>query len=323
MSDFGYQSTADDVLEGKDLSGKTAFITGGYSGLGQETARAMAAKGAHVIIAGRDLEKGLAAAQEIREIVEDAHIEAVHCDLGSLAAIKACGEEARSRFEKIDLLINNAGVMACPQDTTADGFEMQFGTNHLGHFQLTKELLPLIEKAAQGGNDARIVNLSSRGHHIDGVHLNDPNFDKRDYEKWLSYGQSKTANILFSVGLENRFGHKGITSVAVHPGGIQTNLGRHMTDEDRAWMRSRMKAETDEDMMKALKSIPQGAATTCFAATEPSLQGHGGVYCEDCHVAEVDDESADGGVRSYAVDPKIADDLWALSEQMVGDTFTN
>ncbi|ABC64161.1 SDR family NAD(P)-dependent oxidoreductase [Erythrobacter litoralis] len=323
MSEFGFKSTADDVLADKDLSGKTAFITGGYSGLGQETARAMAAKGAHVIIAGRDMEKANAAAEEIRGQVEGAQVDTIQCDLASLDSVRACGAEARERFDSIDLLINNAGVMACPQNETADGFEMQFGTNHLGHFLLTKELMPLVEKGAGEGDGARIVNLSSRGHHIDDVHLDDPNFENREYQKWASYGQSKTANILFSVGLENRFGHKGITSIAVHPGGIQTNLGRHMTDEDRVWMRKRMKADSDEEMAKAFKSIPQGAATTCYAATEQSLQGHGGVYCEDCHVAEVDDESSDGGVRSYAVDPARADALWALSEKMVGESFDN
>lgn len=322
MAEFGAKTTADEVLADKDLSGKTAFITGGYSGLGKETARAMAARGAHVIIAGRDLQKADEAAQEIREAVEGAHVETIACDLASLASVRACGEEARDRFERIDLLINNAGVMACPQGETADGFEMQFGTNHLGHFLLTKELMPLLEKAADAGPDARIVNLSSRGHHMDKVHLDDPNFRDREYHKWLSYGQSKTANILFTVGLQNRFGHKGITAVAVHPGGIQTNLGRHMTDEDRAWMRSRMQAQSDEEMLAAFKTIPQGAATTCFAATEPSLQGNGGVYCEDCHVAPVDDESPTGGVRSYALDPATADALWSLSERMVGESFS-
>ena len=321
MSDFGFESTADQVLEGKDLSGKTAFVTGGYSGLGQETARAMAARGAHVIIAGRDLSKADAAAASIRDAVPDAQVDTIRCDLASLEAVRACGSEARERFERIDLLINNAGVMACPHGTTADGFEMQFGTNHLGHFLLTRELMPLVENSAAAGNDARIVNLSSRAHHIDKVHLDDPNFENREYQKWASYGQSKTANVLFTVGLENRFSGKGITSVAVHPGGIQTNLGRHMEDEDRAWMRKRMKAETDEDMTNAFKSIPQGAATTCYAATDPGFQGHGGVYCEDCHVAPVDDESSEGGVRSYAVDPQAADALWALSERMVGVDF--
>lgn len=322
MAEFGATTTADEVLEGKDLTGKTAFITGGYSGLGQETARAMAAKGAHVIIAGRDIEKANTAAEEIRDGVEGAHVETIVCDLGSLASVRACGEEARGRFDTIDLLINNAGVMACPQGETADGFEMQFGTNHLGHFVLTRELMPLVEKAAASGSDARIINLSSRGHHMDQVHFDDPNFENRDYHKWLSYGQSKTANIQFAVGLQNRFGHKGITAIALHPGGIQTNLGRHMTDEDREWMRGRMQAQSDEEMLKAFKTIPQGAATTCFAATEPALQGHGGVYCEDCHVAEVDDENASGGVRSYAVDPANADKLWALSEELTGMSFS-
>ncbi|WP_284126548.1 SDR family NAD(P)-dependent oxidoreductase [Parerythrobacter aestuarii] len=321
MADFGFSSTADDVLADKDLSGKTAFVTGGYSGLGKETARAMAARGAHVIIAGRDMEKANGAAQEIREEVDDAHVETILCDLGSLDAVRSCGSEARDRFEKIDLLINNAGVMACPYSETADGFEMQFGTNHLGHFLLTRELMPLVEKAAEGGNDARIVNLSSRGHHMDQVHLEDPNFKSRDYDKWLSYGQAKTANILFSVGLQNRFGHKGITAVAVHPGGIVTNLGRHLSEEDIANLRKRMET-SGSDNGPGWKTIPQGAATTCFAATAPELQGHGGVYCEDCHVAEVDDESPTGGVRSYALDPQTAEGLWALSEEMTGTSFS-
>ncbi|UIP06783.1 SDR family NAD(P)-dependent oxidoreductase [Erythrobacter sp. SDW2] len=322
MGSFGAQTTADEVLADKDLRGRTAFVTGGYSGLGRETARAMAARGAHVIIAGRDAGKAEAAAQELRETVPGAQVDAITCDLASLASVRACGEEARSRFDRIDLLINNAGVMACPHGETADGFEMQFGTNHLGHFVLTKELMPLVEKAAAAGSDTRIVNLSSRAHFMDRVHLDDPNFRNRDYNSWLSYGQSKTANVLFTVGLQQRFGDKGITAVAVHPGGIQTNLGRHMTEEDRAFMRSRMKARSDEEMLAAFKTIPQGAATTCFAATDPELQGRGGVYCEDCHVAKVDDENPTEGVRSYALDPATADALWSLSEELTGTRFS-
>lgn len=322
MAEFGATTTADEVLAGIDLSGKTVFVTGGYSGLGQETARAMAARGAHVIIAGRDLAKAETAADEIRAQVSGAQVTTITCDLASLASVRACGAEARERFGQIDLLINNAGVMACPHGQTADGFEMQFGTNHLGHFLLTKELMPLLEKAAGGGSDARIVNLSSRGHHFAPVDLEDPNFARREYNKWVSYGQSKTANILFSVGLQQRFGGKGITSIAVHPGGIRTNLGRHMTEEDMAWMRGRMKAQSDEEMLATFKSVPQGAATSCFAATAPALQAHGGVYCEDCHVAPVDDESSAGGVRSYAIDQANADALWALSEELVGERFS-
>ena len=221
MSEFGFSSTADEVLEGKDLSGRTALITGGYSGLGKETARAMAAKGAHIILSGRDADKLDDAAQEIADAT-GAKIETLVCDLASLDSVRKAAKEASERFDKIDLLINNAGVMAPPLKRTAEGFELQFGTNHLGHFLLTNLLMPLVEK----GDRPRIVNLSSRAHHLDHVHFDDPNYEKRDYEKWTAYGQSKTANILFSVGLEQRLGDKGIHSYALHPGGIQTNLGR-------------------------------------------------------------------------------------------------
>jgi NAD(P)-dependent dehydrogenase (short-subunit alcohol dehydrogenase family) len=318
MAQFGATSTADDVLEGRDLSGRTAFITGGYSGLGKETARAMAAKGAHVILAGRDAGKLDDAAREIGEAT-GARVDTIVCDLASLASVRACGAEARERFDKIDLLINNAGVMACPRGETADGFEMQFGTNHLGHFLLTRELLPLVEK----GERARIINLSSRGHHIDRVHLDDPNFARRDYEKWASYGQSKTANILFAVGLEKRLGARGIHAYALHPGGIETNLGRHMTEADRAWMSDRIRklAKEKGEAPQAFKTIPQGAATTCWVATADELEGRGGLYAEDCHVAEVDDADPSGGVRSYAVDPGNAERLWTLSEELVGERF--
>nr|WP_137676727.1 SDR family NAD(P)-dependent oxidoreductase [Parerythrobacter lutipelagi] len=320
MSDFGFESTADDVLAGKDLSGRTAFITGGYSGLGQETARAMAAKGAHIIIAGRDLSKAEDAAKAIRDEVPNAQIDTIRCDLASLESVRACGTEARKRFSKIDLLINNAGVMACPYGETAEGFEMQFGTNHLGHFLLTKELMPLVEQ----GDHPRIVNLSSRGHHFAPVDLDDPNFDHREYDKWQSYGQSKTANILFSVGLEDRFADKGVHAIALHPGGIMTNLGRHMTEEDMAWMMKRIEENAKESGEKpqGFKTIPQGAATTCWAATAVALEGTGGVYCEDCHVAELDDDDPTGGVRSYALDKDNADRLWSLSEKLVGEAFT-
>lgn len=318
MSTFGFESTADEVLEGKDLSGRTALITGGYSGLGMETARAMAAKGAHVILSGRDATKLAAAADEIAETT-GAKVDTLVCDLASLDSVRAAAKDANERFEKIDLLINNAGVMACPLGRTADGFEMQFGTNHLGHFLLTNLLMPLIEK----GSEPRIVNLSSRGHHIDQLHFDDPNYESRDYDKWQAYGQSKTANILFSVGLEKRLAARGIHAYALHPGGIMTNLGRHMTEEDRQWMMERMRkvAEETGQQGQGFKSIPQGAATTCWVATADELAGTGGLYCEDCHVAERDDDDPMGGVRSYAVDEGNAERLWTLSEELVGETF--
>ena len=318
MSDFGFSSTADEVLEGKDLSGRTALVTGGYSGLGQETARAVAAKGAHVILSGRDATKLSAAADAIAEET-NARVDTLVCDLASLDSVRKAAAEAEERFEKIDLLINNAGVMACDKAETADGFEMQFGTNHVGHFLLTNLLMPLVEK----GERPRIVNLSSRGHHIAPVDLDDPNFVNREYEKWQSYGQSKTANVLFAVGLEDRLSAKGIHAYSLHPGGIMTNLSRHMSQEDMANLMERIRknAEARGEQPEPFKTIPQGAATTCWVATADELEGTGGLYCEDCHVADEDNESTGGGVRSYAIDRGNADRLWAISEEMVGQSF--
>lgn len=314
MSEFGEKSTTDDVLAGKDFTGKTVFITGGNSGLGKETGRAFTAKGAHVVLAGRDQAKLDEAKAEIVEQTGSDTVETIVCDLASLESVSECGTEANERFDKIDLLINNAGVMACPHSKTADGFERQFGTNHLGHFALTKHLMPLVE----AGADKRIVNLSSRGHHFAPVDFDDPNFEKREYNEWVSYGQSKTANVLFTVGLENRFADRGIHAFAVHPGGIQTNLGRHMSDAEREALVARIR-KSDPDY--EWKTIPQGAATQSWAATAEELDGKGGLYCEDCHVAEQDDESSTGGVRSYAIGSAKADRLWAMSEEMTGESF--
>ncbi len=315
MSEFGWGSTTDEVLEGKDLTGKTVFVTGGNSGLGQETGRAMAAKGAHVVLSGRSQGKLDEAVAAIKADHPEANVETIICDLSSLEAVRSCGAEARGRFEKIDILINNAGVMACPLTQTADGFEMQFGTNHVGHFELTRQLMPLVE----AGADKRIVNLSSRGHFIAPANLDDPNFENAAYEPWLSYGQSKTANVLFSVGLEDRFAAKGIHAYAVHPGGIDTNLGRHLSQEEAEALVQRV---TTSDPSFEWKSIPQGAATSVWAATAEDVEGKGGVYCEDCGVAQIDDESSNKGVRSYALDKASADRLWAISEEMVGEKFS-
>lgn len=311
MNEFGWSSTTDEVLAGIDMSGRTVFITGANSGLGQETARAMAARGAHVIMAGRDQDKLDQSVAAIITQHPEAQLDTITVDLTSLENIRAATSRARQRFSKIDILINNAGVMATPFLHTADGFEMQIGTNHLGHFALTGELFPLIER----GHLKRIVNLSSRGHHFAPVNFDDPHFERRAYDPWESYGHSKTANVLFSVGLDQRFAVLGIHAYAVHPGGIQTNLGRHMTPE---MVEALMARVTSKDTGFAWKTIPQGAATSCWAATAPELEGKGGVYCEDCHVAEVDDESATGGVRSYAINPSFAERLWAMSEDATG-----
>lgn len=315
MSQFGFDSTADEVLADHDLTGRTAFITGAYSGLGQETARAMGARGARLILSGRDPEKLGAAADAIREQTGTT-VDTLACDLASLDSVRSAGKEANARFDTIDLLINNAGVMASPLGRTADGFELQFGTNHLGHFLLTNLLIPLLEK----GDRPRIVNLSSRGHHLDTVHFDDLNYAERDYDKWEAYGQSKTANILFTVALEERLADKGIHSYAVHPGGIMTNLGRHLEPDDLANLRKRMESNAGDKGM-TFKSIPQGAATTCWAATAAELEGKGGLYAEDCAVAEQSDTDPSGGVRSYALDKPTAERLWTVSQELAGATF--
>ncbi len=316
MTVFNAQSTADEVLAGCDLAGQTILITGGASGLGQETARAMAARGARVVLAARDEGKLAAAADAIRAEIPGAEVETLVVDLASLASVRAAGEEAASRFPVIDVLINNAGVMACPQGTTADGFETQFGTNHLGHFLLTKYLLPSVE----AGSAKRIVNLSSRAHHRAGVDFSDLDFTQRPYDKWEAYGQSKTANILFTRALQRRLAPRGIDVFAVHPGGIATNLGRHLTQDDLKELVARMQDATAAGA-SAFKTIPQGAATTAWAATAPELAGKGGVYCEDCHIAAQDDADPHGGVRSYAYDDEAAERLWTVSEELVGESF--
>ncbi|MEO0463102.1 MAG: SDR family NAD(P)-dependent oxidoreductase [Pseudomonadota bacterium] len=318
MSEFGKLSTADDVLAGIDLSGTRVLITGANSGLGKESARAMAAHGADVVMLGRDQVKLDSAKAEIEAAHPDSALETLVCDLASLDSIAAAGEQARKRFDRIDLLINNAAVMAYPKSATADGFEMQFGTNHLGHFALTGELMPLVLKGADSSGGGRIVNLSSRGHFMSDIDLDDPNFEHRDYNEWVSYGQAKTANALFSVGLEKRFADHGVHAYAVHPGGIQTNLGRHLS-EDQAMALVERVTSAEPDF--AWKTEAQGAATQVWAATAEELEGQGGVYCEDCHVAQIDDASMVSGVRSYALDPARAERLWTISEEMTGAPF--
>jgi NAD(P)-dependent dehydrogenase (short-subunit alcohol dehydrogenase family) len=316
---YGATTTTDEVLDGIDLSGKLVVITGGASGLGMETARAMAANGAHIVIPARDMARGEAAAQQTRAATGNDQIEVMELDLGSMASTRAFAEAFLARYDHIDLLINNAGVMACPYSETADGLEMQFGTNHIGHFLLTNLLMPALLKGAKTSGGGRIVNLSSRGHHRDYVHFDDPNFKNRDYDKWASYGQAKTANVLFSIGLEKRVTDKGVHAYAVHPGGIMTALGRHLTEEDIRQLMARMTENSGDG--PAMKSVEAGAATTCYAATAPELEGKGGVYLEDCHIAEIDDKDPVGSVRSYAVDSANAEKLWALSEKIVGQKF--
>jgi NAD(P)-dependent dehydrogenase (short-subunit alcohol dehydrogenase family) len=312
---YGADTTTDEVLAGIDLSGRLAVVTGASAGIGVETARALAAAGAEVVMAVRDLPKGEKAAAQIRESLPQARLEVRELDLASLASVRAFGKSFRADHDTLDLLLNNAGVMACPQGQTADGFDMQLGTNHLGHFALTAELLPALRKAAEGGSDVRIVNLTSRGHMRGGMNFDDPHFRTRPYDKFEAYGQSKSANILFTVELEKRLASAGIHSFAVHPGVIATELSRHLSRDDFKAMASRAPAGA-----LTLKSIPAGAATSVWAATSPDLAGLGGRYLEDVGIAEPADEARTQGVAPHAIDADVAERLWAWSEDQIGQS---
>jgi NAD(P)-dependent dehydrogenase (short-subunit alcohol dehydrogenase family) len=311
-SKFGAETTTAEVIEGIDLRGKTALVTGASSGLGQETARALASRGAHVVLTARNADAGRAAADAIRSSTRNEHIEVEDLELASLASIRAFAKRFLARHPKLDILVNNAGVMACPLGRTADGFELQFGTNHIGHFLLACLLAP----ALRAGAPSRVVSVSSRGHHLSPVVFDDVNYERRAYEKWPAYGQAKTANVLFAVGLDRRLRDDGVRANALHPGAIITQLGRHLVQEDYEFLQKRNSG-------MQFKSVEAGAATAVFTATAPELEGRGGLYLEDCHVAEVNDApDALEGVKSYALDTNNAERLWALSEKLVGERFT-
>ena len=316
---FGATSTTDDVLAGVDLSGKRILVTGVSAGLGVETARALAAHGAQVVGAARDLTKAQMATDVVRADAKNGGgLELVELDLASLKSVRACADALVAAGKPFDVVIANAGVMATPFGKTADGFETQFGTNHLGHFVLVNRIASLMKPGA------RLVNLASSGHRFSDVDLEDPNFDHTDYAPFVAYGRSKTANILFAVEFDRRHKANGVRAVAVHPGGIQTELGRHMTPQDiQALVDSINAANPGGAPAFEWKTIPQGAATSVWAAIVAPADMVGGLYCEDCHVAELQ-ESADirAGVRAYALDPERAKALWAKSEEMVGETFS-
>lgn len=313
MTTFGATSTTDDVLAGIDLTGRRFLVTGASTGLGEETTRAVASQGAAVTMAVRDVGRGCAAAERIRASVPDADLDVRALDLGSLASVRAFAEGFLADHDHLDVLVNNAGVMACPYTATADGFELQFGTNHLGHFLLSVLVAPTLVNTAP----ARVVALSSAGHRFGDVDLDDPGFERTEYEPWVAYGRSKTANALFAVELDRRFADRGVRAFSVHPGTIGTELGRHLTKGSLPTLFAAMPA--GEPM--AWKTVPQGAATTVWAATSPDLDGFGGLYLEDCHIAEpTADPTARTGVRDYALDPTAAAALWELSERLVGLT---
>lgn len=314
---FGAKSTTDEVLEGANLSGKRVLVTGVSAGLGVETARTLAAHGAHVVGAARDLRKAEQATQVVRdEAANGGGIELVELDLASLASCRAAADALNAKGEKFDIVIANAGVMACPKGQTSDGFETQFGTNHLGHFVFVNRIAPLIK---DGG---RFVSLSSAGHRYADVDLEDPNFDHTPYVEFVAYGRSKTANALFATEFDRRHKGRGIRAASVHPGGIHTELGRHMTQETMDALLASIKTSMPEGAEFEWKSIPQGAATSVWAAVVADPEAVGGRYCEDCHVAEVSPEPGmRGGVQPYAIDPDNAKALWAKSEEMVGERF--
>jgi NAD(P)-dependent dehydrogenase (short-subunit alcohol dehydrogenase family) len=315
---FGFESTTDQVLEGINLSGKRILVTGVSAGLGVETARALAAHGALVVGAARDLSKARRAAEEVVAGAKNGGgLELVELDLASLASVRACADALVAAGKPFDAIIANAGVMACPKSTTKDGFETQFGTNHLGHFVLINRIASLLK---DGG---RLVNLSSAGHRFSDVDLDDPNFEHTPYAEFIAYGRSKTANILFAVEFDRRHKDRGIRATAVHPGVIHTELSRHMT---QAQLDDLLKSVVERQPAGApalqYKTIPQGAATSVWAGIVANANAVGGRYCEDCHVADIiEDPAVREGVRPYALNPEHAKALWGKSEQMVGETF--
>ncbi len=313
--EFGFSSTTDDVIAGLDQSGRRVIVTGASAGLGVETARVLAAQGALVTMAVRNLKKGQAAADQILEDNPVARLELLQLDLSDQASVRRAAAEYLENHDTLDLLINNAGVMACPLARNADGCEHQFGTNHIGHFLFTCLLVPALASSSA----ARVVNLSSAGHRLAGVDFADPHFQRREYDKWVAYGQAKSANILFTVALQQRLRERGIDVFAVHPGVIQTELSRHLEHADFIELGKRAE-ESGAPMV--FKTIPQGAATSVWAATAPELKNRGGIYLEDCQVAVLQEGDSTGGYHRHAVDEAIAEQLWSLSENIVGQSFT-
>jgi NAD(P)-dependent dehydrogenase (short-subunit alcohol dehydrogenase family) len=316
---YGFETTTDELLADRDLSGRRVLITGGTAGLGLETARALAASGAHVVMTARNATKGEHAAAVVREAAtRGAGVEVRELDLESLASVRACADRLLDEDHTIDVLFANAGVMACPPGRTREGFETQIGTNHIGHFVLVNKLAPLIARSPGGG---RVVVTSSAGHRFADVDLDDPNFERRPYDAWVAYGRSKTANVLYAVELDRRLGGRGVRACAVHPGAINTELARHLTPDTLAVMKKIIDDAGGLGVVK-FKSIPQGAATQVWAGIvgDPSLTG--GRFCEDCAVARVDDGANPiGGVRSYALDANRARALWTRTEEWAKEPF--
>jgi NAD(P)-dependent dehydrogenase (short-subunit alcohol dehydrogenase family) len=320
---FGATSTTDEVLAGVDLNGKRALVTGVSAGLGVETARTLAAHGAQVVGTARDAAKAERALQSahVEAAAGGGSIDLIALDLADLKSVRATADKLIADGRPFDLVIANAGVMATPFGHTADGFETQFGTNHLGHFVFINRIAPLIK---DGG---RLVNLASSGHRFSDIDLHDPNFEHTPYEPFVAYGRSKTANILFAVEFDRRHKDRGVRATAVHPGGIQTELSRYMGEEMLQNLVETINAQAAVEGKSAFKfkTTRQGAATSVWAGVVADADAVGGRYCENCHVTtRITEEtiSADSeGVRPYALNPQHAKALWAKSEEMVGERF--
>jgi NAD(P)-dependent dehydrogenase (short-subunit alcohol dehydrogenase family) len=325
-SGFGASTTASEVISGSDLSGKTAIVTGGYSGIGLETTRALSSAGAKVIVPARDHEK---AATALRDLAD---VEIEEMDLLDPASVDAFADRFASSGQPLHTLVDSAGIMATPLRRDERGFESQFATNHLGHFQLTARLWPALREA----DGARVVSVSSRGHELSPVVFEDPNYEHRQYDRWSAYGQSKTANVLFAVALDQRGQMEGVRAFSLHPGGIiDTGLAKYISDTElRALGAIDEEGKPVIDPERDFKTPEQGAATSVWCATSRQLDGLGGVYCENCDIAPLADENAmarvagtpkpeqlPNGVMPYAVDAEAADRLWDLSEQLTGATL--
>lgn len=310
-SGFGPKPSAASIMTGVDLSGKTAVVTGGYSGIGLETVRALVGAGAKVIVPARDKSRADAAlaAQGITATT-------VQMDLSDLASVGACAADIGDAHERVDLLINNAGIMACPEMRVGNGWEMQFAVNHIGHFVLTRELMPYLQNARA----ARVVCLSSLAHRRSPIRFEDIHFNNSGYDKWVAYGQSKTANALFARELDCRGRDRGVRAFSVHPGGIMTPLQRHLRNEEMVelgWIDE--SGEVPEAVQSFFKTPEQGAATTLWAATSAQLEGRGGEYCEDCDIAQLVSEDSPRyfHVAPWACDDEAAARLWDETQAMV------
>lgn len=310
-SGFGGKTEPGEILAGKDLTGKVAIVTGGYSGIGLETTRALAAHGARVYVPVRTPAK---AAETLADIEGDVIAEAM--DLADLASVRTYGQAVAAREEQIDLLINNAGIMACPETRIGNNWESQFAVNHLGHFALTRELLPSLLNADR----PRVVCLSSVGHRRSDILWDDIHFQSTPYEKWTAYGQAKTANALFALGLDMRYGERGLQAFSVHPGGIMTPLQRHLPAEEMVSLGWTDASGQLSELAKSLFKTPsQGCSTTLWAATSDMLNEYGGQYCEDCDIADLATAESPRfrDVSVWAASEEGAERLWKITEEVL------